>query len=49
VLFTAAPTGERITVRTPPRAPHQPGEVLRVRIDPARRHVFSGDGGERLT
>ena len=48
VLFTTASTGERITVRTPPRAPHQPDERLRVRSDPARRHLFSPQGGERL-
>jgi ABC-type sugar transport system ATPase subunit len=40
--------GDRITLRTPPRVPHRPGEPLRLAVDPARRHFFAASG-ERLS
>ena len=39
--------GDRLTVRTGPRAPHRAGDTLQVRVDATRRHVFAADSGAR--
>ena len=48
VLAGIDANGDRITVRTAPRAPYAAGQSLRLRVDPQRRHVFAADTGERL-
>ena len=48
VLAGVDANGARLTVRTAPRAPHTAGEQLRLRVDPARRHVFARDTGVRV-
>ena len=48
ILAGAADDGTRITVRTTPRAPHAPGERLRLRVDDQRRHVFELATGQRI-
>ena len=47
VLAGTAQDGTRLTVRTAPRAPHAPGEQLRLRVDDQRRHVFDAATGQR--
>lgn len=47
ILAGAAQTGERLTVRTGPRAPQRPGDVVRLRVDEQRRHVFDAQSGAR--
>ena len=48
LLAGVSDNGARMTVRTAPRSPHAPGEHLRLRVDPARRHVFAADTGRRV-
>ena len=48
VLAAVTVDGDRMSVRTMPRAQHRPGEQIRVSVDPARRYVFSSDSGERM-
>ena len=48
VLAATTQAGLRVSVRTPPRVPHLPGEHLRASVDPARCHRFAADTGERL-
>jgi ABC-type sugar transport system ATPase subunit len=48
VLAVRADDGTRLAVRTRPRAPHRPGERLRLAPDPARLHAFDATTGRRL-
>ena len=47
VLAAVTPGGDRLAVRTGPRAPQRPGDVVRVTVDAARRHVFDSASGIR--
>ena len=47
IVAGTSAAGDRLTVRTAARAPHRPGEVLRLRVDPARRHSFDAATGTR--
>ena len=48
VLAAHAADGLRLAVRTGPRSGHHPGDRIRVRVDPQRRHVFDATTGARL-
>lgn len=39
--------GDALDVRVPPRAPHRPGDVLRLAVPPGRTHVFDAATGAR--
>ena len=48
ILAGVLEDGTRVTVRTAPRAAHQPGDHVRLRVDRARCHPFDAASGERL-
>ncbi len=48
VLAGHSGDGSRLTVRTGPRSPCRPGDVVRLAVDSARRHRFDAATGRRL-
>ena len=47
LLWVHADDGSPLAVRVPPRSPYRPGERLRLRVVPERRHVFDAATGVR--
>ncbi len=48
IIAGDTPSGDRLTLRVGARAAHRVGEVVRLRVDEARRHVFDASTGRRL-
>ena len=48
ILAGVAEGGQRVTVRTGPRAPHRAGDAVRLRPGNDHRHVFDAQTGQRL-
>ena len=49
ILAVVTSDGLHLSVRTPPRHGHHPGDVLRLRPDPARLHHFEQPAGGRIS
>lgn len=47
VLLVRCHDATRLAVRTVPRSPYRPGDLLTLSVDAARRHLFDGVGGHR--
>ncbi|MCF8484814.1 MAG: sn-glycerol-3-phosphate ABC transporter ATP-binding protein UgpC [Rhodobacteraceae bacterium] len=47
-IYTTLPNGETLTVQLPQQIPLRRGQEIGVRFDPARVHVFAGEGERAL-